>query len=593
MLVQQTMSFSVRVFILLLLACLVILSTSTLNSATPSVRTLKQMKVKRKQLSSAAELLLTNAVVPSVSSEDSQQPFYMKFFPIYPKELVKFFSLSFMMFWIVFVFTMTRDTKDALIVTNCGAESISFLKVYGVIPAAAAFMVGYSTIAKVLSPSALFYAILLPFFAFYAIFAFVLYPLRDILHPIHWVVPQGGLSYAVNLLRYWTYSLYYIVSELWGSAGVPLLFWSCANDVVLIDQAKRMYPLMSLIGNLGPILSGATMAAVSSFVAARVHGDELAFETSLKVLTGLMTLAGLVVAGLHHFIRGISAREVRELEQVGPPLSSSSAERERERERERTPEQEPRRRQRRCQSSSDGKAGHGTHRKPSSPSLVQSLRVLASSSYLLNMATMVLCYGLAIEFTEILWKASVKAALPEKTEYLRFMGRYSTLVGSAAFVMMLAGAKIARGLGWRAGALTTPLLMGLSAAPFFGAVAFGDLKQPPALLTAVYVGLVQNVLSKAAKYAIFDPTKEIAYIPLDAESKTSGKAAIDVLGARLGKSGGALSQQALVLLSGSIFACAPSLSALFYIAIALWARAAMRLAPEFEQKTKEYEAKLH
>ena len=34
-----------------------------------------------------------------------------------------------MMFWIVFVFTMTRDTKDTLIVTNCGAEAIAFLKV--------------------------------------------------------------------------------------------------------------------------------------------------------------------------------------------------------------------------------------------------------------------------------------------------------------------------------------------------------------------------------------------------------------------------------------------------------------------------------
>ena len=60
--------------------------------------------------------------------------------------------------------------------------------------------------------------------------------MRNVLHPLHLTVPSGGLSYAVNLVRYWTFSLYYIVSELWGSAGIPLLFWSCANDVVPINQ---------------------------------------------------------------------------------------------------------------------------------------------------------------------------------------------------------------------------------------------------------------------------------------------------------------------------------------------------------------------
>lgn len=175
----------------------------------------------------------------ATTSHSISTPWYFSAFPIYPKELAKFFSLSFMMFWIVFVFTMTRDTKDALIVTNCGAEAITFLKVYGVVPAAALFMITYAKLANNLSPRSLFYVTLAPFFVFYAVFAFVLYPLRDVLHPMSIVVPKGGLSFAVNLFRHWTFSLYYIVTELWGSAGIPLLFWSCANDVVQIDQVSR------------------------------------------------------------------------------------------------------------------------------------------------------------------------------------------------------------------------------------------------------------------------------------------------------------------------------------------------------------------
>ena len=51
-------------------------------------------------------------------------------FPIYGKnEITKFALLGVMKFFIIFVLTLTRDTKDTLIVTQCGAEAIAFLKV--------------------------------------------------------------------------------------------------------------------------------------------------------------------------------------------------------------------------------------------------------------------------------------------------------------------------------------------------------------------------------------------------------------------------------------------------------------------------------
>jgi AAA family ATP:ADP antiporter len=106
-------------------------------------------------------------------------------------------------------------------------------------PCAMLFLVGYSKLSNVFSSkSVLFYVTLLPFFIFYTAFAFVLYPNRDLIHNL---LPTATSteSAPMSLLRYWSFSLYFIVSELWASAGVPLLFWTCANDVTKMDEARR------------------------------------------------------------------------------------------------------------------------------------------------------------------------------------------------------------------------------------------------------------------------------------------------------------------------------------------------------------------
>jgi len=50
-------------------------------------------------------------------------------FPIYGSEVDKFLKIGFIKFFVIFVLTLTRDTKDTMIVTQCGAEAIAFLKV--------------------------------------------------------------------------------------------------------------------------------------------------------------------------------------------------------------------------------------------------------------------------------------------------------------------------------------------------------------------------------------------------------------------------------------------------------------------------------
>ena len=50
-------------------------------------------------------------------------------FPIEAHEVHKFLSIGFIKFFVVLALTLTRDGKDAMVVAECGAESIAFLKV--------------------------------------------------------------------------------------------------------------------------------------------------------------------------------------------------------------------------------------------------------------------------------------------------------------------------------------------------------------------------------------------------------------------------------------------------------------------------------
>jgi len=133
-------------------------------------------------------------------------------------------------------------------------------------------------------------------------------------------------------------------------------------------------------------------------------------------------------------------------------------------------------------------------------------------------------------------------------------------------------------------------MIGVTGLGFFATNLFSGAMAPVAallgttpLLLGVLLGAAQNILSKSSKYSLFDPCKEMAYIPLDQESKTKGKAAIDVVGNPLGKSGGALIQQFLIFGVGSLAAATPYLAVILTVLVFLWFKAVNSLSGQFEE----------
>lgn len=498
-------------------------------------------------------------------SENSNQEFgkWRSFFwPIHAFELKKVLPMFLMFFCISFNYTILRDTKDTLIVTapGSGAEAIPFIKVWLVVPCAVIFMLIFAKLSNTLSKQKLFYAVTIPFLVFFALFPTVIYPNRELLHPtgaadaLQSVLPQGLMG-LVAIFRNWTFAAFYVLAELWGSVMLSLMFWGFANEITRVGEAKRFYALFGIGANIALLCSGPAIVAVSNIRRKVPEGID-AWGVSLNLLMGMVMLAGILIMATYWWINRYVLTDPRFYD----PNEQVKKKKE----------------------------------KPKM-SIKESFLYLARSPYIGCLALLVIGYGIAINIVEVTWKSQLKLQYPNANDYSTFMGYFSTATGFITVLMMLfVGGNVIRRFGWTKGALVTPIVLLITGAIFFGLVLFRDnlggvismLGTTP-LMLAVVVGMVQNIMSKSCKYSLFDPTKEMAYIPLDQEQKVKGKAAIDVVGARLGKSGGSLLQQGLLVAFGTLGAITPYLGVILLVVIGAWIIAARSLGRQFTELTTE------
>lgn len=110
---------------------LMVLSSATLVPAVGRSYLTKQplIRARRRGGSAVTSHLYPTQKLTNIKSSHPHEEKFLPLVPLYPSELPKFLALSSMMFWIVLIFTIARDTKDTLVVTSSGAEAISFLKV--------------------------------------------------------------------------------------------------------------------------------------------------------------------------------------------------------------------------------------------------------------------------------------------------------------------------------------------------------------------------------------------------------------------------------------------------------------------------------
>lgn len=468
-----------------------------------------------------------------------------RLWPIHGYELKKILPLLFMKFFISFTYGVLTTMKDAFVVTakGSGAEVIPVLKGWIVLPIALAATLLYSKLTNLFRRSSLFYGIILFFMAFVLLYGFVLYPNLDALSPhssADWLLSKVGQANAhwVAIYRNWIQSLFFVTAELWGSVVIFLLFWGLVNQICNFNEAKRCYNLFIAGGDLAQMFTGPLVCYFTGkYIASQ-------FSFALQGLTCCVLFFGLMIMFLHYLITKKVLKDAR-LYQPETPQSLD---------------------------------------QKTKLSLIDSLKFIARSPYLRYIAILVVAYGLTVNLTEVTWKANLKLAYPETGAYQGFMATVSSSVGICSFIITLFfSGMIIRRLGWHFCAQLPPIVIGSTSLLFL--LLFlnqGWLGAAP-LLPIVLFGAFQNVATKVMKYAFFDATKEMSYIPLDQESKVKGKAAIDVVGSRLGKSGAAWIQLALIQFvgTGSVLSITHFLLPLIGCTVLFWIFSVRQLNKEF------------
>ncbi len=438
-----------------------------------------------------------------------------------------------------------------------GAEALPFLKLWGTTPAAILFMMMYVKLSTILDRKKLFYATLLPFLSFFLLFPLVLNPLTHIIHPsasADWllnVLPQG-LSGFVAVYRNWTYSFFYVFAELFGSVVLSTLFWGFANETTKVDEAKRFYGLFLLGANFALLF-------IAPFV--KFTNSLGSFSTSINTISMVVAFNCLMIAGLYWYIN--------EKLLVKPEFAITEAPK--------------------------------PKKKKEKLGFFASISELAKSRYLALLTILVLGYGISINLVEVSWKHYLKVLFAgDKSAFLDFQSQVMSFTGLTTIILLFFGTgNIVRKFGWGVTALITPVIMFITSLVFFANVSFEHLMMgllvglgTTPLWIAAVIGGIQNVLTKSCKYAFFDSTKEMAYIPLDDQTRRTGKAAIDGVGGRLGKSGGAAINMILIGVLGSIEAITPYVALITIGIIAAWIVSAIALNKRFVELTTKKETEV-
>lgn len=435
-------------------------------------------------------------------------------FPIYPGEYVKFFLLSMLSFFVCINFTLLRNVKETLIITHpdMGINAIPFLRSWFLIPIMFLFVKAYTFLSARYTQFQVCYFIVGFFLLYFLFFVFLLLPFNDFFK-LNFFGDQILLLYPSflhpvgDIVRNWSFSIYYCIAEVWGIVVVLILFWGISNRSTNVEQAKRFYSPMILIANISGIFSAQISLVLSQGNFKHLFFPSLGrWEATLSSLTLCASLVSAAVL-LFFFFLDLNLKK-----QPGYDILA-----------------------------------HKKLPPKEEMSMIKIIRYILKNPKFWSLGFMVFAYFFSTGIMEFIWKFYLQKIYPDANDfndYLNEMTIYISVIST--FVALFITSRLLQKFSWTLSAMITPIVLLIPLILLLINNVFYH-NYSNFLFLSSFLGACFYCLNRICKFTFFDLTKEIAFVEFSNDEQIKAKAVLDGMVPKFAKTSEAVFLQIFII----------------------------------------------
>lgn len=438
-------------------------------------------------------------------------------------------------------YNILRSARSALAVVDLGqgAISVPLFELLGAMPGSVLLVFLLTWLLNRLSMPKVFYLTLSFFCGFFLVFSIGVYPFlsnwkEGILTP-SWLTVYPSLAFLIPQA---CSMVFFVMAELWKVALITVLFWGLINQYIPFEEAKNYYGPLMLGVSFGTVLSGPVVEfCTSDWI------SHCSWKQSLILLSISVALIGVCIG----FLYAKLWERIKNFKHSPQTFEKKTF------------------------------------------SLWKGIRACLNSPYLIFIAIITITDYVVYGLGEVLFLDILKQKFSAPRDYCTYMGKLSLWNGIlTALSALILTPYILKSYRWVIASLITPVCFLLTEGAFIFSLCHPVLGKNIDLI--VILGSAFFCLIRAAKFTLFDASKELSFVILDPMEKMHGKLVIDGMGSRIGKGCSSLLSIVFVRLCGSVLASAPLVGFIAIPAIIICIWSTVKLGDLVERK-KEMQLK--